>query len=275
MKASYEQRVIDLYYRDDNYGRHPLACAAHLHYHVEFFLLLEGKFRATVDATAYEVGAGDLLMVFPNQTHLFEQIEPERYILFIINPDLMPEFSSVFSGQLPKNAVIRNAMSDESLLPLLQLLAAQYEKPQPHYQNLGLKGTLLALFSRLLPRLELTDLYAHDSGTMRAIVDYCARNYTTPTLSLEMLERDLHLSRFYISHLFSEKMNIGFNDYINSLRISGACRLLQQTDLSITDVSERSGFNTCRTFNRSFVKLLGISPSRYRRGAPTTDDAEA
>ncbi len=272
MKVSYEQRVIDLYYRDDNYGRHPLACAAHLHYHIEFFLLLEGHSRATVDTTVYDVERGDLLMVFPNQTHHFEQVEQERYILFIINPDLMPEFSSVFSGQLPKNAVIRDAMNDQALLPLLQLLAAQYEKPQQHYPDLALKGTLLALFSRLLPRLQLTEPYTHDSSAMRAIVDYCARNYTTPALSLEMLERDLHLSRFYISHLFSEKMNIGFNDYVNSLRISGACRLLQQTDLSITAVSERSGFNTSRTFNRSFVKLLGVSPSQYRRGAPTKGD---
>ena len=261
MKIPYERRVTDLYYRDDNDGRHDLACSVHLHYHIEFFLLLDGKTRATIDTVSYDVLPGDLLMVFPNQIHRYEEIAHERYILFIINPDLMPEFSTIFSRQIPQNAVIRNAIQDEALLPLLQLLSAQYEQPLQHYRELSLKGTLLALFSRLLAKLELTESCTQDSRAVRAIVDYCARNYTTPSLSLETLERDLHLSRFYISHLFSDKLSIGFNDYINSLRISGACRLLQQTDLSITAVSERSGFNTCRTFNRSFFKLLGVSPS--------------
>ena len=265
MNIPYERRVTDLYYRDDNYGRHVLACSAHLHHHIEFFLLLDGHSRATVDTDTYDVLPGDLLMVFPNQIHRYEEIKRERYILFIINPDLMPEFDTVFSRGVPRSAVIKNAMGDPSILPLLQLLAEQYEHPPQHYRELSLKGTLLALFSRLLAHLELTEPCAQDSRAVRAIVDYCARNYTPPSLSLEMLERDLHLSRFYISHLFSEKMNIGFNDYVNSLRISGACRLLQQTDLSITAVSERSGFNTCRTFNRSFAKLLGVSPSEYRR----------
>ena len=269
MNIPYERRLTDLYYRDDNGGKHDLACSAHLHHHIEFFLLLDGHSRATVDTATYDVHPGDLLMVFPNQIHRYEEVERERYVLFIINPDLMPEFHAVFSRQVPRSALIPGATSDTSLLPLLQLLAEQYEHPPQHYREFSLKGTLLALFSRLLAHLELTEPCAQDSRAVRAIVDYCARNYTTPSLSLEMLERDLHLSRFYISHLFSEKMNIGFNDYVNSLRISGACRLLQQTDLSITAVSERSGFNTCRTFNRSFSKLLGVSPSEYRRAGNT------
>ncbi len=268
MKVPYERRVTDLYYRDDDGGRHGLACEAHLHYHIEFFLLLNGHSEVTIDTDIYDVLPGDLLMVFPNQIHSFREILREHYLLFIINPDLMPDFETIFANQLPKSALIRNAANDPSLLPLLQLLAEQCQSPPSHYRETARTGILLTLFSRLLPRLELTESSAQDSRAVRAIVDYCARHYTTPSLSLEMLERDLHLSRFYISHLFSSKLNIGFNDYINSLRISGACRLLQQTDLSITAVSEMSGFNTCRTFNRSFSKLLGVSPSEYRRAAP-------
>lgn len=264
MKIPYEQRNSDLYFRDDNNRKIALACSMHLHYHLEFFLLLDGKSHVSIDSEVYDLLPGDFLIVFPNQIHRYEEIERERYLLFIVNPDLMPEFSTVFSRQVPKSAVIRHADQDRQLLPLLHLLAEQALSPPPHYRDLALKGTLLALFSRLLSLLELAEPTSQDSRAVRAIVDYCAKHYTVPSLSLEMLERDLHLSRFYISHLFSEKMNIRFNDYINSLRVGGACRLLQQTDLSMTAISEKSGFNTCRTFNRSFVKLLGVSPSAYR-----------
>jgi AraC-like DNA-binding protein len=83
-----------------------------------------------------------------------------------------------------------------------------------------------------------------------------------------MLEEELHLSKYYISHLFGDKLGIRFNDYINSLRISEACRLLRTSTLSVTEISDASGFGTLRTFNRAFMKQMGMSPSEYRRGDP-------
>ena len=103
-----------------------------------------------------------------------------------------------------------------------------------------------------------------DSDALRAIVSYCTQNFSE-NLSLSMLEEKLHLNKYYISHLFSGKLGLRFNDYINSLRISEACKLLANSDLSITDISERVGFNTLRTFNRAFIKQMHCSPSAYRK----------
>ena len=63
----------------------------------------------------------------------------------------------------------------------------------------------------------------------------------------------------------SSKLKMGFNDYINSLRISNACKQLLKTDASVTEISESVGFNTLRTFNRAFMKQMGMTPSEYRR----------
>ena len=81
-------------------------------------------------------------------------------------------------------------------------------------------------------------------------------------------------SKYYISHLFSMKLKVRFNDYINSLRINDACRQLRQTDKTVTEISECVGFNTLRTFNRAFIKQVGTSPSEYRKSAPRTTDAD-
>ena len=79
------------------------------------------------------------------------------------------------------------------------------------------------------------------------------------------MERELHISKYYISHLFSHKLNMRFNDYINSLRISDACRYLRHDTRSITEISELVGFSTLRTFNRAFIKQIGVTPSQYRK----------
>jgi YesN/AraC family two-component response regulator len=116
------------------------------------------------------------------------------------------------------------------------------------------------------------ELYGPDSGELSAlknIVDYCSRNYTKE-ISLETLSKELHISKYYISHLFGSRLNMRFNDYVNSLRVSEACRLLRATTMGITDISAQVGFNTLRTFNRSFVKQMGQSPSEYRRRLAAT-----
>ena len=95
-------------------------------------------------------------------------------------------------------------------------------------------------------------------------MNYCNENYHKP-LSLSTLARDLHLNKYYISHIMSNKLNIGFNDYINSLRVSNACKLLVKSDSTVTEISEAVGFNTLRTFNRAFSKQMNCTPSEYRR----------
>ena len=262
MFIPYENRPTDYYCRDDDNKQVGLKCSPHLHIHIEFFYLLEGRTRAFVDSEEYTVEAGDLLIVFPNRVHRFEEIERERYLLFIVHPDQMPELSHVFGKQTPTSACIKQASDYPVLLTLMRTLADTIRTPSV-WRDLSVKGLLLALFGHILPLLDLTEPRGEDSHAIREIVNYCTAHFQND-LSLETLEEALHLSRYYISHLFSHKLNIRFNDYVNSLRVSDACRLLRQTDLSVTEIGSRSGFNTLRTFNRSFMKQMGLSPSEYR-----------
>ena len=78
------------------------------------------------------------------------------------------------------------------------------------------------------------------------------------------LEQELHLNKYYISHLFSQTLGIRFNDYLHYLRISEACKLLRNTDYSITEIGDAVGYNTPRTFNRAFLKQTGTTPTEYR-----------
>jgi AraC-like DNA-binding protein len=68
----------------------------------------------------------------------------------------------------------------------------------------------------------------------------------------------------------NQKLGMGFNDYINSIRISNACRLLSETDDPVSEISAAVGFNTVRTFNRAFVKHIGSSPREYRTNSLNT-----
>ncbi len=120
--------------------------------------------------------------------------------------------------------------------------------------------------------MKLTGLPEGDSSALRSVIVYCTRHYGED-ISLTILEDKLGLNRYYISHLFSGKLGMKFNDYINSLRVSEACKMLLNSDDSVTDICFHVGFETLRTFNRAFVKNTGKTPSEYRKnGYPNETD---
>ena len=264
MNVVYEKRTTDLYYRNDNGLRTPLQCRAHLHYHVEIVYMEEGYAKIYIDSDSFEIQTGDLLIIFPNKIHRFEDSAGRnKYDLFIVNPDIATDLSQRIETENPKNPVIRHALENTRLAALLKILRDTDSFPQAYKQTL-LKGYFTSLFAEILEILPMRTNKPDENQAMKAIVQYCSQNFTKE-LSLAILEKELHLSKYYISHLFGDKLGIRFNDYINSLRISEACRLLRMSDMNITEVSNASGFGTLRTFNRSFMKQMGISPSDYKR----------
>jgi AraC-like DNA-binding protein len=234
--------------------------------------MVEGCTTCAVDTGEYTLQSGDVLLVFPNQVHRYDPSDRERYLLFIINPDMMPELSRSFSGASPTCPIVRGVGNDPYMQNLLMMLSRTEQMPAD-YRDAITKGYLLAFFGELLSRMSFKESNQNDSVTLRTIVSYCAQNYSRE-LTLATLEEELHLSKYYISHLFGSKIGTGFNDYINALRVSEACRYLRRSNKSITEISTLVGFGTLRTFNRAFIKQVGTSPSEYRKSAPRTTDAD-
>ncbi len=260
LNVMYEQREQDIVFLS---GRHHVDAPPHLHRELEVIALLEGDVLACADSLHCEMHAGDLFFSFPNQIHSYEQLTPETHVGFLFKPDLVPEMMELFTVGLPKSPVIVGGANDPRIRALLDALLETRTRGSFPYLHELRRGYLLALCSEVLPRMDVAKLPG-DSEALRAIVSFCTRNFAE-NLSLSLLEEKLHLNKYYISHLFCDKLGLRFNDYINSLRISEACRYLSGSAHSVTEIALLVGFNTSRTFNRAFVRQMGESPTDYRR----------
>ena len=266
----YEQRSDAVTMRDHSaHGTNShLACMPHIHREIEMVFMLKGTSVAYADTVRCEIEPGDIFLSFPNQIHFYESYEHEEYYLYIFSPDLLPEFAETLTMAIPKTPLLKGAGNDPEVKRLLRSLMENKKRLKMNAEDQFLlnlsRGYLLSLFSILLPQMEMEQISLSDSGALRAIVSYCTSNFSE-NLSLSLLEEKLHLNKYYISHLFSQKLGIRFNDYINSLRVSEACRYLLNTRSSITEISELVGFNTQRTFNRAFIKATGVTPGEYRK----------
>ena len=266
MQAFYENKQEKIYFTNEK-GR-VLECNAHLHYHIEIALLFSGKTEVTVNNITDEASAGDIILVFPNQIHAFRTLEAENPALVILDPYMFPEFSSVYSDRIPQNNIIRNAANDAEIRELVKNISRLYAEENTSYRETVLKGYILAFLGRLFSMTKFKKIASEDMHAIGAIINYCLSNHNK-NLSLDILEEELHINKYYISHVINQKLHMSFNDYINSIRVSNACKYLAESNMSVLDISEKVGFNTVRTFNRAFVKNIGISPREYRKKSGT------
>ena len=263
MQTYYENRTSDyIACRDSRFTELPLACQSHLHYHIELAFLMEGETRAVVDSQEYVMTEGDVLVAFPNQVHRFETLKKEKYILILVSPEIVPELLGQFTEALPVCNVISGAAKDAELCEMIERISDIYHGKESFRETM-LRGAFLMFFCKLLQRMELKDTKVGDHHVLDSVLNYCMQHFEK-NLSLDLLEKELHVSKYYISHMMNQKLHIGFNDYVNSLRVSSACKLLVKSDDTVTEISETVGFNTLRTFNRAFQKQIGMTPSEYR-----------
>ncbi|NLV37243.1 MAG: AraC family transcriptional regulator [Clostridiaceae bacterium] len=240
-----------------------LAFGAHLHNHIELVYMIDGRVKVLVDSLEYVASTGDAIIVFPNQIHQYQKIGRENCFLSIFPRDLCPEFQNIFKYKLPISPVIKNASDNKRILPLIDSIVETHKKKPAYYDNL-IKGYFLSLLGELFQEVQFKETKSSDGDTIKAVLNFCSENYTQ-NIKLETIAQALHISRSYISHLFCEKLHMGFSEYVGTLRISDACKLLASQDMSITEVSYAVGFNSTRSFNRLFLKYTGMTPREYRR----------
>ena len=74
-----------------------------------------------------------------------------------------------------------------------------------------------------------------------------------------------HLSESAFSHFFKKHTNLSYISYLNGLRISRACRELESSAMSVSEICWNCGFNNKSNFNRKFLQAKGMTPTAYRK----------
>ncbi len=83
--------------------------------------------------------------------------------------------------------------------------------------------------------------------------------------SIDELAADVRLTPDRLRKLFKARYGVSPNRYLNSIRIENAKRLLKNTSMRISEISEAVGFDDSHYFARSFREAVGCTPSEYRR----------
>ena len=99
---------------------------------------------------------------------------------------------------------------------------------------------------------------------LRRAADFIASNFHRE-IGCGEIARDAGVSLNYLNRLFSEQFGTTVNTYINHLRVQEAKRLIERTDIPLTEIYRQVGYKTNQNFSKQFIKQIGLAPSAYRR----------
>ncbi len=117
---------------------------------------------------------------------------------------------------------------------------------------------MLALRQKIDPSMGRSDAEAIEH--LRAYVD----EHYGEDLSLSAMAERFCVSRFQISRLFKQSFGVNYQDYVLSVRMKAAARLLTHSNMRLYEISVAVGFDEPSYFSNVFKKTYGLSPRAYR-----------
>ena len=109
-----------------------------------------------------------------------------------------------------------------------------------------------------------TSVSGYQKRLASLVENYIQLNYANPDLGLNEIAASVNVSPTHLSAAFKETTGSNIVDLIGSTRIMAAKELLMNTELSIREISEKTGFSNQYYFSACFKKITGMAPTGFR-----------
>lgn len=281
MKASYEKipqppnRSFFCWHRQEE----SFPFEWHFHPEIELTLIIAHTGQRFIDAVIEDYGPGDLALIGSNIPHTYRshplssnsQIHQAIVVQFteaLLAP-LWQQFSELKSiAELLKTAQQAVVFQSSPELTQAQAIIQSLPSSSPALQSSQFIS-LLTHLSQCPRRTLLTEpavLKQNTQEQLRIEKVYTHLNLNfNRTISLDEVATIANMNSTAFCRFFKKLTQKTLIQYLTELRISHACRILIETDETVTSVCYQSGFEDLAHFNRQFKKLKTLSPGRYRK----------
>ena len=245
----------------------------HLHPNYEINLILTDGVDIFINDTSYISKRGD---VFFMPSFTFHQtntkgIKYQRYLIYFDNfaiaemaPFLVPALN--FLKNCPVNVIHLNEEDVDKILNLLDIASNAQQQKQgifTDFENICSLGNILSF---IISKIDLEAYLNSDNkkeDLTKKILSYVTENIETELLVSDICKR-FDISKSTLWNMMKKNLDMSLKEYIVRVRISRAMDLLT-SGLSVTEVSNKCGFNSYAHFIRTFTKIVGFPPHKYSK----------
>ncbi len=254
----------------------PDSDKSHSHKNFELNFITSGSGRRIVGNNISSYSKGDLVLLGPNIMHCWEVLETE--------PDMEPE---CIVTHFYENIISSDFFKIPELEPIMELLRQAdggilFKGSTTKVENslrkmVTLTGLeryieLLKVFNYLLRVEERESLalpselntYDKDYDQINKVYEYVFKNIQEG-INLKEAASLVCMEPSSFCRYFKKKTKQTFLDYVISVRIGIAAKLLAETDKQITQICYECGYNNLANFNHYFKVFMKKTPSEYRK----------
>ncbi|RAV21586.1 helix-turn-helix transcriptional regulator [Paenibacillus contaminans] len=269
---------------------HSMNRSLHAHEHLQLCYLLSGSCLHWAAGRQYVLTKGDLFSIPPFHEHRLDPRDAMDFVM--IQVDFMPHaihdsFRDLAHIQTFVDfAYIRPLISEADLMPkmtlppptqsvvenLLNVILTEWEGQEEGYR-LAIKAELLKLlvitcrqykrYSHTQSQQERQKVTHHRNAFYKAI-NYMVTHYNED-LHLEEVASKALMSPSYFSYMLKLVKGKSYIELLSATRIQASMELLAGTDLNVTEIASRVGYNHVSYFNKTFKKHTGLTPGDYRK----------
>lgn len=248
----------------------------HQHKEIQINVILSGEGTFIIGDCVGDFKSNDIFVIGENLPHVFKRDDAyentaEMITLFFSKNAFgerffdLPEFEH-FQNFFNNAALGYKVLSNKSELSKLLSKINKQPKYKQFVSFLEILNLISTAKKQNLSSLINLKKYTGDEGKrMSDIFQYSMENFHKE-VSLHDVANIANMTPNAFCRYFKQRTNKTFVNFLIDIRIGNACKLLaKKNDLSITEISYKSGFNNLANFNRKFKAIKGITPSEYRK----------
>lgn len=252
------------------------SMSSHSHSSAEVMYIKKGTCSISVNDEILCLKSGDFILINGSVSHslnVSKHVSCKVLCLefdFVKNNDIVPDISYYFKNIRHVRLFLNSSqcyalMHDETdIFTCLYELYSELEKCEPGRDTLVnlLFGQVFIKISRLHAE-KINSVFDSSQSYIRKAISFMFRNYNEQ-ICIEDIASHVGLNVSYFHKIFKKHTSITPAEYLNSIRINKAKHLLENTNLSILDICELTGFNSSQYFSFVFKKNTNLSPTQYR-----------
>lgn len=230
--------------------------------HIEFVFIAEGEGIYHIDHRKYEAKKGDVLLFDRGVLHDEVPSSDGAIVTYCVGLKTWDFHPQGLDGKML--CPVFHCQAEYLFLhPMFDVLFLAIQQKQK-------TGIVRHLLQALLLKIDECvkkhkNFIDHEEYHLAwSIKNYIDAHYHEP-LTLREIAAAIKINECYLVHIFKAVVGYSPIQYITRRRIGEAQTLLINTRLSITDISLQMGYNNSSYFHKVFSKVVGISPSQYRK----------
>ena len=237
----------------------------HFHDCFELEIALNGSAVNIINGSNYPLHKNSFYLLSPADIHKIE-IDGDLELISIKFTDLLlpKELVNLLNTvNLPIVGEFSDSQSEDVLAPLLHLLSTSNRFSSDSYRHIYLRSLVELLLSVVLEQWQVSNESSVPSQTMLLLLSYVKKHFRE-NIPLNELARKYGYNTNYLRSKFRQLTGKTYVSFINDERLTYAYRLIELTDMQISEISDSTGYTSLSYFSRIFKAKYGISPANLR-----------